>query len=180
MTDLLAIAQLGNSVLRQTARPIGQSIDRDLQQLIDDMLHVLKESKGVGIAAPQVSESVRLLIVASAPNARYPNAPAMEPTAILDPKILAVSDQIVSDWEGCLSVPGIRGWVPRHHSVDVEYTDRSGQIQKQKLSGFVARIFQHELDHLDGLVFLDRLESNRDIITEQEYLKLMKAQNRGK
>ena len=180
MTESLDIAQLGNYVLRQTACPIGQKIDSSFQTLIDDMLSVLKKSKGVGLAAPQVSESVRLFIVASAPNARYPNAPMMEPTAMINPKILAFSGQMISDWEGCLSVPGIRGWVPRHHSVDVEYTDRHGRIYKKQLSGFVARIFQHELDHLDGLVFLDRLSSNHDIITEQEYLKLIAAQDRGK
>ncbi len=177
MTDTLTIAQLGNSVLRQTAQPIGQKIV-SFHQLIDKMLDVLKAHNGVGLAAPQISESVRLLIVASAPNARYPDAPMMEPTAMIDPTIVDRSDNKVKDWEGCLSIPGIRGWVPRYQFIDVEYTDRQGTSQKTRLNDFVARIFQHELDHLDGIVFLDRLESNRDIITDYEYLKLVQGQEK--
>ncbi|MCX7596089.1 MAG: peptide deformylase, partial [Fischerella sp.] len=128
---------------------------------------------GVGIAAPQVAQSYRVMIVASRPNPRYPDAPEMEPTAMINPKIITHSTAVVKGWEGCLSIPGIRGLVPRYEAVEVEYTDRNGKLQKQLLNGFIARIFQHEHDHLDGIVFLDRLESNRDIVTEQEYQKLI-------
>ena len=90
---------------------------------------------------------------------------------MLNPKIIAHSTEMVKDWEGCLSIPGIRGLVPRYQSVEVEYTGREGQRQRQELTDFVARIFQHEYDHLDGIVFIDRVESTHEMITEQEYLK---------
>ncbi len=166
----LEIAQLGNPVLRQVAEPVQQIQDDAIQALIDQLLALLISSNGVGIAAPQVAASYRLLIVASRPNARYPNAPLMSPTVMINPQIVGHSSATVKDWEGCLSVPGIRGLIPRYQQIEVEYSDRSGQLIRQQLSGFVARIFQHELDHLDGLVFLDRLESLQEIITDQEYL----------
>jgi peptide deformylase len=95
----------------------------------------------------------------------------MEPTAMINPKIIAHSTEIVKGWEGCLSIPGIRGFVPRSQAIEVEYTDRNGKLQKQEFTDFVARIFQHEYDHLDGIVFLDKLESTLDIMTEKVYQK---------
>jgi len=103
------ISQLGNPVLRQIAQPVVDVRDRQIQSLIDDLLKQLKDAKGVGIAAPQVGRSIRLLIVASHPNPRYPNAPKMEPTTMINPRILSQSEAKTKDWEGCLSVPGIRG-----------------------------------------------------------------------
>jgi len=166
----LEVAQLGNPVLRQIAQPIDHSQHDHIQALIDQLLTTLATSNGVGIAAPQVAVSYRLLIVASRPNSRYPNAPFMRPTVMINPQIVDHSHVIVKDWEGCLSVPGIRGLVPRYQDVEVEYINRAGQLTRQMLSNFVARIVQHELDHLNGLVFLDRLESLQEIITDQEYL----------
>jgi peptide deformylase len=171
MKEILAVSQLGDPVLRQIAQPIYNIQEKWVQQLIDRLLDTLMQSNGVGIAAPQVAASYRLLIVASHPNSRYPNAPNMEPTAMVNPRLISHSDEVVKDWEGCLSVPGIRGWVPRYRTIDVEYTDREGRLQQQTLTDFVARIFQHEFDHLSGKVFLDRLESVQDIITDLEYLK---------
>lgn len=95
---------------------------------------------------------------------------------MLNPKIIAHSSEVVKGWEGCLSIPGIRGTVLRYQAVEVEYTTRDGKLHRQELTDFVARIFQHELDHLDGIVFLDRLESTQDIITEQEYQKRIVSQ----
>ena len=171
MATPLQIAQLGNSVLRQEAQPIHNVEEGWVQTLIDDLLLTLRSSNGVGIAAPQVSSSHRVLIVASRPNARYPHAPEMEPTAMINPRLISHSDNQVKDWEGCLSIPGIRGLVPRYREIEVEYTSRDGKLHRQVLTDFVARIFQHEFDHLSGFVFLDRMESVQDIITDQEYLK---------
>ncbi|NMG07263.1 peptide deformylase [Brasilonema sp. UFV-L1] len=171
MGELLSILQLGNPVLRQKASLIENINDENLQKLIDDLMTTVVQANGVGIAAPQVAQSCRLFIVASRPNPRYPNAPQMEPSAMINPKIIAHSTEIVEGWEGCLCVPGIRGLVPRYQAIEVEYTDRNGKLQKQELSDFVARIFQHEYDHLDGIIFLDRLKDTLDIITEQEYKK---------
>jgi peptide deformylase len=99
----------------------------------------------------------------------------MEPTPMLNPRLVSHADEVGQDWEGCLSIPGIRGLVPRYRTIEVEYTDCLGRLQRQELSDFVARIFQHELDHLNGLVFLDRLDSVQDIITDQEFLKRIQA-----
>jgi peptide deformylase len=99
----------------------------------------------------------------------------MPPTAMINPQIVTHSSEMVKGWEGCLSVPGIRGLVPRYQTIEVEYTDRNGNLQKQELTDFIARIFQHEYDHLEGLVFLDRVEDNQDLISEEEYQKLVRS-----
>ncbi len=173
MAELLSIIQLGNPILRHKASLVENIQDDHIQTLIDDLIATVAQANGVGIAAPQVAESYRVMIVASRPNPRYPHAPEMEPTAMINPKIMAHSTEVVKGWEGCLSIPGIRGLVPRYETIEVEYTDRNGNLQKQVLTDFVARIFQHEYDHFDGIVFLDRLENNQDLITEEEYKKLI-------
>ena len=171
MVEVLQIAKLGNEILRNQAQLINNIWDESLQKLIDDLIATVIATNGVGIAAPQVSQSDRLFIIASRPNLRYPNAPKMEPTAMINPQIISYSEEIIKGWEGCLSVPGIRGLVPRYRAVEVEYINRFGQVERQELTDFVARIFQHEYDHLEGLVFLDRVESTRYLMTEDEYQK---------
>lgn len=171
MSEILSIIQLGNPLLRQQAQPIDNLLEKPIQTLIDNLLATVRESNGVGIAAPQVAQSYRLFVVASRPNLRYPNAPTMESTPMINPKIIAHSDEVVKGWEGCLSIPGIRGLVPRYQAIEVEYTDKNGKINKQELTDFVARIFQHEYDHLEGIVFLDRVENTQDLMTEDEYQK---------
>ncbi|MEE3715893.1 peptide deformylase [Tumidithrix elongata RA019] len=169
------ICQLGNIGLRQIAQPVENVRDRAVQDLIDRLIETLKVKKGVGIAAPQVGQSLRLIIVASHPNDRYPHAPRMAPTAMINPRIVSHSEQVEKGWEGCLSVPGIRGLVPRYQAIEVEYCDRDGNLETTTFTDFVARIFQHEYDHLEGKVFLDRVESSLELISEAEYLKLMAA-----
>lgn len=169
MNKILEIAQLGNPILRQKAKAIEDINSPHIHALIDNLIATVNKSNGVGIAAPQVSESYRLLIVASRPNPRYPNAPTMEPTAMINPRIIAHSDETVKGWEGCLSIPGIRGLVPRYQTIEIEYISPDGKLHRQELTDFVARIFQHEYDHLEGIVFLDRVESNLELMTEQEY-----------
>jgi len=169
----LPVYQLGNSKLREIAQPIADVSDREIQQLIDEMLVTLQESKGVGLAATQIGKSMQLVIIASHPNDRYPNAPEMEATAMINPQIITHSLETAKDWEGCLSVPMIRGLVPRYREIEVEYTDRQGDRQIAKLTNFVARIFQHEYDHLQGKVFLDRVETNLDLVSETEYHKIL-------
>jgi peptide deformylase len=173
MNKLAPIIKLGNPILRQKAVGVDNIQDEKIQNLIDELIASVAQANGVGIAAPQIAASYRLFIVASRPNARYPYAPEMPPTAMINPQIVAHSSEIVKGWEGCLSVPGIRGLVPRYQTIEVEYTDRNGNLQKQELTDFIARIFQHEYDHLEGLVFLDRVENNQDLISEEEYQKLI-------
>jgi peptide deformylase len=177
MTQLPEIAQLGNPILRQQAQAIANYPDAEIQELIDLLIATAQSASGVGIAAPQISQSYRLLIVASRPTPRYPNAPSMEPTAMLNPKIVDRSEETVKDWEGCLSIPGLRGLVPRYKTIEVQYLSRDGKLEKQQLSDFVARIFQHELDHLNGILFVDRLESTQDLFTEQEYQRIINSIN---
>lgn len=170
MTQTLgAIAQLGNPVLRQPAQSITDPHDPALQGLIDELLQRMVQAKGVGIAAPQVGVAKQLIIIASRPTPRYPNAPEMTPIAMLNPQLIDFIDETEKGWEGCLSVPGIRGLVPRYRSVTVDYLDRNGQPQRQTFDGFVARIFQHEYDHLQGIVFIDRVEHTTELMSEQEY-----------
>ncbi|MDJ0577221.1 MAG: peptide deformylase [Xenococcaceae cyanobacterium MO_234.B1] len=171
--SILDIAQLGNPILRTAAKVVQDITDPKISQLIDSLIATAVANNGVGIAAPQVSQSLRLFIVASRPNIRYPHAPTMQPTAMINPKMISHSEEKVKDWEGCLSVPGLRGLVPRYQTIEVEYFTREGILERKVLTDFVARIFQHELDHLDGIVFLDRLESNEDLYSEEEYQKLI-------
>lgn len=171
MTESYPICQLGDPVLRQVAQPIYNVQDRWVRSLLRTLLTTLRDSNGVGIAAPQLGVSRRLMVVASHPNSRYPNAPDMEPIAMINPHLINHSDDIVKDWEGCLSVPGIRALVPRYTVVEVGYTDPDGRLQHCEFDGFIARVFQHEFDHLDGKVFLDRVETMKEVITDQEYFK---------
>src|SRR3989344_4187690 len=113
MSTLLQIDQLGHPVLRQKARSVENIKSKKIQQLIDDLISTVMDVDGVGIAAPQVYQSLRIFIIASHPNPRYPHAPKMKPTAIINPKILDMSKGKAKDWEGCLSIPGLRGLIPR-------------------------------------------------------------------
>lgn len=167
------IAQLGADVLRQIAVKVDNVDSIDVKQLIDDMICTLATTQGVGIAAPQIGFSKQIIIIASRPTPRYPNAPLMEPTVMINPLFEKLSEIQESDWEGCLSIPGIRALVPRYKNILIEYTSDQGSHVKQELDGFVARVFQHEHDHLVGRVYLDKVESNKDIFSETEYFKLL-------
>lgn len=173
MANLREIYQLGSEVIRSMAEPVKEIHTPEIQALIDDMILTCQDSKGVGIAAPQVNCSKAIVIIASYPNERYPNAPKMEPTALINPKIISHSKEMFKDWEGCLSLPGIRAQVPRYNEIKVSYTDREGKSHTVVYHDFVARIFQHEYDHLIGKVFIDRVESTHDIVMEQEYRRII-------
>lgn len=174
MARLLQIAQLGHEAIRQKAESVGNILRKRTQELIDDMIATLAESGGVGIAAPQVYESCRLFVIAPKPTPFYSKEPATPPVAMINPIILSKSYETTIGWEGCLSVPGIRGLVPRYKTIQAEYMYRDGVRETKVLTNLASIIFQHEYDHLDGKVFLDRLESTKDIITEKEYQKLTK------
>ena len=171
MPLLRQIAQLGHEVLRAPARDVALPAADGLRAFADDLMATMLDADGVGIAAPQVYESMAVFIVASRPNPRYPDAPTMEPVVVANPEIVWRSDEVVKGWEGCLSIPGIRGHVPRHRSIRARYRDLDGAEVEREFADFVARVFQHEDDHLRGVVFLDRLESNRDIVCEKEFRK---------
>jgi peptide deformylase len=172
MSKIRQISEIGSPILRQRSDAIFNIADPQIDNLVDDLITTALAANGVGIAAPQVGSSLRLFIVASRPSPRYPSAPIMEPTAMINPQILDRSGELVSGWEGCLSVPGRRGLVLRDREIEVEYFTKQGDRVKQILTEFVARIFQHELDHLDGILFPDRVLDRADLITEAEYLKI--------
>ena len=172
MRKILQIAKIGSPILRQRSQVVTNIPDPQIDDLIVDLIATADAANGVGIAAPQVAASMRLFIVASRPSPRYPHAPLMEPTAMINPEIIDRSGELVSGWEGCLSVPDTRGLVLRDRTIEVRYLTKSGALIQQELTGFVARIFQHELDHLDGILFPDRVANLADLITEAEYLKI--------
>lgn len=175
MPQSLEVFQLGSPIIRMVAKRVTDIKVPEIQTLIDEMIHTCLESKGVGIAAPQIGHSLAIMIMASYPNARYPYAPKMEPTALINPKVIDYSEEQVKDWEGCLSLPGIRARVPRHTHIEVMYCDREGKEQTVIFRDFLARLFQHEYDHLIGKVFIDRVENTQEIIMEKEYQRLMNA-----
>jgi len=170
----LAVVQLGDPRLRRISTSAADLSEALRANLLEALSVTLQTSGGVGIAAPQVGEAIRAVIVASKPNARYPHAPSMEPLVLLDPVVEWASPETEVDWEGCLSVPGIRGRVVRSSRIRVRYRRASdlGEVVEE-FEGFVARIAQHEIDHLDGLVFLDRVPDTRDLATEQEYRRIV-------
>ena len=171
--EKFTILQLGHPHLRLTARNVENIKSDNIQNFIDDLLHYVSEVNGMGISAPQVDHSLRLFIMSSKPNTRYPHAPSMQPTVIINPEIISVAKKGEKDWEGCLSVPSIRALVPRHQSIIARYTTRNGEQVEATYYGFLARVFQHELDHLNGIVFIDRVKDNHDMMAEQEWLKLI-------
>jgi peptide deformylase len=172
VSKILQISEIGSPILRQKSTAIANIADPQLDDLIVDLIATADMANGVGIAAPQVASSIRLFIVASRPSPRYPYAPTMVPTAMINPEILDRSTEMVMGWEGCLSVPGVRGLVPRHQSIEVTYFTADGEFVRAELTDFIAIIFQHELDHLDGILFPDRVLKATDLITEAEYLKI--------
>ena len=172
MANISEIAQLGAPVLRLQAQVVTEPQSAEIQQIIETLQDTLATTQGVGIAAPQISISKRIIIIASRPTQRYPSAPLMEPTVMINPTFQTLSDTREKDWEGCLSVPGIRALVPRYTEILTNYTNQKGDLVEARLEGFVARVFQHEFDHLEGKVYLDRIEDNRDIFAESEYFKI--------
>ncbi|MCJ2541847.1 peptide deformylase [Thermostichus vulcanus] len=163
----LRLRQIGDPILTQVAEPVSHFRDPDLHRLIESMLSTLKDSNGVGLAAPQVGSLLQVLIVASRPNPRYPDAPQMQPLVMINPQLLAASSEQVLGWEGCLSVPDRRGLVARSREVEVEYYTPQGSRQRVVWQDFPARIFQHEYDHLIGRVFLQR--HPQQLLSEAEY-----------
>lgn len=173
MAIIRQISQLGQPVLREVAKRVEVPADPAVQALIDDLLVTLVDANGVGLAAPQVFEPLSIFIIASRPNPRYPDAPDLDPLVVINPQLLWASPEKEKGWEGCLSIPGLRGIVPRHRKIGVRYLSREGVVREEEFAHFPARVFQHEYDHLQGVVFLDRLESTRELVTEKEYLRLV-------
>lgn len=167
------ITNMGNPILREKCEEVTDILWTETQQIIDDLIDSLNNSAtpGVGIAAPQIWINKRIFIIHSRPTPNYPDLKERGPEAIINPSIENHGEEIIEDWEGCLSIPGIRAKVPRWKDIDVHYTDRHGVSQRMRLTDFTAKIFQHEYDHLDWILFIDRVTDKDSFMTYDEFVK---------
>ncbi|CAN5722367.1 peptide deformylase [soil metagenome] len=171
---ILKVARMGHPVLRAKARTLEAAEIRspEVQQLIDDMFETMTEYRGVGLAAPQIHLSVRLFVAAipdTDEEEEEEDGSEIPIIALINPEITPVGKEIVEDWEGCLSIPDIRGRVPRARQIVAKGYDRNGKRLEIKASGFSARVIQHETDHLNGVLFLDRMESFETLAFLEEF-----------
>ena len=168
------IIKMGHPHLRNVAEPVPAELigSEALADLIDDMVDTLHDYGGIGLAAPQIDVPLRLAIIEipGGPS-RYGEIEAMPLTAFINPVIEVVDPAAEGYWEGCLSVPGLRGFVERPQHVCVRYTTVEGEAAELTLQGFWATVFQHEFDHLDGVLYLDRIEDRTKIVFEEEFVR---------
>ena len=165
------IVEVGHPVLRERAREVsGEELaSPETQRLIDDMIETMRAAGGAGIAANQVAETARIAVAEVSDNPRYPYKPAIPLTVFVNPEIEVLDDAVETINEGCLSVPGIRGELERHMRIRVSYLDRDGVPHEEEKLGLTAGTFQHEVDHLDGILFLDRVSDPRTLTTWSEF-----------
>jgi len=157
------VLKMGHPLLRQVARPVTEFGTRELQELVRDMDDTMRSLDGAGLAAPQIGVSLRLVIFEVRQNPRYPEAGEVPYTVLVNPELTPIGDQVEDGWEGCLSVPGLRGLVPRHRRLHYRGHDLDGRPIDRKVEGFHARVVQHEVDHLDGILYPMRLRSLHDL-----------------
>jgi len=162
---ILKVARLGNPVVREVAREVATNeiANRDFQRLLDDMVETMHEYDGVGLAAPQVHVQLRVAVLEVVRHPRYPHADPVPLTFLINPVVTVLDQNMAEDWEGCLSVPELRGLVPRYKSVRVQARGRRGEKLDFVAVDFHARVIQHETDHLNGMVYLDRMKDLRTL-----------------
>jgi len=161
---ILKVARLGHPVLRQRAAPVSAAALRtaEVQRFIDDMIETMREYDGAGLAANQVHTLRQIAVIEVQENPRYPDAPAIPLMVVVNPVVSPLTEETEDGWEGCLSVPDMRGVVPRYTAVRLQCLDRHGEAVDLVAKDFFARVIQHETDHLNGIVYLDRM---RDLST---------------
>jgi peptide deformylase len=171
--SILKVARMGHPVLRTKTRPMSQSdiVSAAVQQLVDDMIDTLLEYNGAGLAAPQVHEGVRLFVAHVPPEADESADRRDDVLAVINPEIVPFGRHVEEDWEGCLSIPDLRGQVPRYRDIRVKGFDRRGERIDIEATGFTARVMQHETDHLDGILFLDRMKTFQTLSFLDEYAR---------
>jgi peptide deformylase len=170
--SILKVARMGNPVLRAKARAVEPSEIRQpgFQKFIDDMIETMNEYRGIGLAAPQVHEGVRLIVVGIQHDDEDQESD-IHILPLINPEVTPVGADLVEGWEGCLSIPEVRGRVPRAPVIQVRFLDRRGKRVESTLDGFAARVVQHETDHLDGVLFIDRMRSFDSLTYLEEYGK---------
>jgi peptide deformylase len=158
---ILKVARLGHPVLREVALPVDPRAIHtpQVQRFIDDMIETMREHDGAGLAANQVHTLQQIAVIEVLGNPRYPDVPAVPLMVLINPIVTPLTDDMEEGWEGCLSVPDMRGMVPRHTAVRLQCLDREGQAIDLVAKDFFARVCQHETDHLNGIVYLDRMRS---------------------
>ena len=170
---ILKVTQLGHPILRLKAKPVpvGRITTPSFQAFLEDLGTTMREYDGVGIAAPQVHVSLQVAVIEVNRNLRYPKAPKISRTILINPRVKPIGGLKAFDWEGCLSVDGFRGLVPRWRSVEVQAYNAGGEPIRIKAHGFFARVIQHEWDHLQGKVYLDRMENLLTLTHLTEYTR---------
>jgi peptide deformylase len=166
------VLKMGHPVLRQVAMPVLR-FDAELQSLIADMDDTMRSLNGAGIAAPQIGVSQRVVIFEVQENPRYPQVKPVPYTVLVNPELTPLGDEVEEGWEGCLSVPGMRGLVPRYHRLRYRGFDQHGSRIDRTVDGFHARVVQHEVDHLDGILYPQRIEDLRNFGFEDVLLGQM-------
>ncbi|MEW5755472.1 MAG: peptide deformylase [Pseudomonadota bacterium] len=156
------IIRMGNPILLKKALPVTEFNTRALDQLIQDMFDTMAAYNGVGLAAPQIAVSQRLVVFGVNHSERYPNAEPVPQTILINPQIEFLTDEVEYSWEGCLSIPGMRGLVPRCTRIRYSGYDQHGKPIDREVSGFHAVVVQHEVDHLDGMLYPRRIKDLRD------------------
>jgi peptide deformylase len=161
--SILKVARLGHPILRAKARKVDRREIRapQMQGLVDEMIATMHEYRGIGLAAPQIHRDLRLFVVAMLQDGADANAGSV--IALFNPELTVVGSEVAEDWEGCLSIPGIQGLVPRARSIGVAAMDREGNRIEFQARDLHARVIQHEYDHIDGVLFLDRMRDRTSL-----------------
>ncbi len=162
------VLRIGHPLLLQVAQAVAEFNTPELDALVADMLDTMSAVDGAGLAATQIGVLQRVVIFGSKNNPRYPDRPPVELTVLVNPEIQPLGNETGSDWEGCLSVPDMRGWVPRHQRIIYRGFDPQGQLVEREVEGFHARVVQHEVDHLDGILYPQRIEDMTKFGFEKE------------
>lgn len=165
------LIKMGNPTLRQKALNVNEKeiSSVQIQTLIDELIQSMRQNNGVGIAATQLAVLSRIFVIEIADNPRYPGKENFPLLLAINPVIKITTEQTTYDWEGCLSIPGLRGKVERFDSLQLEYFDRKGEFHSIPLAGFPAIVAQHENDHLDGILFIDRMKDTKTLTFLDEY-----------
>ena len=177
MKEEYEILKLGNPILRRKAKEVSKEeiLSENIQNLIDEMWNVMEKAGGIGLAAPQIGISIQLAVIKlESSSDRYENLEDSEEFIIFNPELEVINSEKQGFWEGCLSVPGLRGYVKRPKKLKISYLNEKAEKKEVIVEDFLATVFQHELDHLFGYLYVDRLDSTKDLVFEDELVNITK------